>query len=367
MAILHILVFLAGLVIAAGTIFSAIETFVVPRSVQDSLTQLVFLVVRAFFALVLRRGKTYENRDRIMSYYAPIALIALLPAWYILVLIGFALMFWGIGANSLFEAFRESGSSLLTLGFAASQGVAQTILTFVEAAVGLILVALLIAYLPTMYSAFSRREAAVTMLEVRAGNPPSAIELILRYHRIHGLDQLRNLWSVWEAWFADVEESHSSLAPLIFFRSPAPHRSWITAAGAVLDAASLTLSVVNIPSEPAAALCIRAGYITLRRLGEFFGVTYDANVQRGSPISITRNEFDEACTTLSENGVPVKTDLDEAWLDFTGWRANYDASLLALANVTMAPYAPWSSDRTRLVPVPPMARFVKNKIRVKQT
>jgi hypothetical protein len=360
MLILHILAFAGGLVIAAGTIFSAIETFVVPRSVQDSLTRLVFSVIRLIFALVLRRAKSYESRDRVMSYYAPIALIALLPTWYTLVLLGFTLMFWGLGASSLLEAFRESGSSLLTLGFAAAAGFGHTALTFIEAAVGLILVALLISYLPTMYSAFSRREAAVTMLEVRAGNPPSAIELILRYNRIHGLERLRDLWVVWEAWFADVEESHSSLTPLVFFRSPQPHRSWVTAAGAVLDAASLTISVVDIPHEAAADLCIRAGYITLRRIGEFFGATYNPNVKRGDPISISRQEFNEACATLAEKGVPVKTDLDEAWLNFTGWRANYDQSLLALASVTMAPFAPWSSDRAIQVGLPPIAHLKKH-------
>ena len=359
MVFLHVLAFAAGFVIAAGTIFSAIETFVLPRSVQDALTRLVFRVVRAFFSLVLRRAKSYEDRDRIMSYYAPMALIALLPTWYALVMLGFALMFWGIGAASFLEAFRESGSSLLTLGFAPAVGFGRTALTFVEAAFGLILVALLISYLPTMYSAFSRREAAVTMLEVRAGDPPSAIELILRYNRIHGLERLRDLWVVWEAWFADVEESHSSLSPLVFFRSPAPHRSWVTAAGAVLDAASLTLSVVDIPFEPAAALCIRAGYITLRRISEFFGATYNPNPKRGDPISISRQEFNEACATLAEKGVPVKADLDEAWLDFTGWRANYDQSLLALASVTMAPLAPWSSDRATPVRLPPIAHLKK--------
>ena len=178
------------------------------------------------------------------------------PSWYqalwlILVWIGYAGMFWAVGVPTWYQAFRDSGSSLLTLGFAPVEGAAQTLLAFSEATVGLILIALLIAYLPTIYSAFQRREAAVNLLEVRAGKPPSAVEMIERYHRIHGLDRLDEQWQAWEAWFADIEESHTSLAALVFFRSPRPDHSWITAAGAVLDAAALSLSALDIPLHPA--------------------------------------------------------------------------------------------------------------------
>lgn len=345
MDILRTLAFLAGLFIVAATVFSAIETFVLPRSTQDLITRGVFKAVRAIFTLPLHRAKDYERRDQVMSFYAPIALLALLPTWYTLVVMGYGLMFWGVGAVSLGVALRDSGSSLLTLGFATIEGFGQTILSFTEAALGLILVSLLIAYLPTMYAAFSRREAQVTMLEVRAGNPPSAIELILRYHRIHGYERLRELWVSWEAWFADVEESHSTLPPLVFFRSQQSTRSWVTAAGAILDSAALILSALEIPYEPQAALCIRAGYITLRRIADFFGVQYDHDPKRGEKVSISRAEFDEVCKTLAENGVPLKADREEAWLDYCGWRVNYDVPLLALAGITMAPYAPWSSDR----------------------
>jgi hypothetical protein len=354
MDFLRIPIFIVGLILAAGTIFSAIETFVLPRSSQDRITRLVFKAVRAFFALLLRGAHDYETRDRVMSFYAPIALLVLLPTWYILMLLGYGMMFWGLGVPNLKDALRESGSSLLTLGFSSPQGFGQIMLSFSEAALGLILVSLLIAYLPTMYAAFSRREAAVTMLEVRAGNPPSAFELLLRYDRIHGFERMRDLWVTWEAWFADVEESHTTLPPLVFFRSQQSNRSWVIAAGTILDAASLALAAVEIPNEPQAALCIRAGYITLRRIADYFGVQYDHNPKRGDPISISRQEFDAVCNSLAENGVPMKTDRDQAWLDYCGWRINYDIPLIALAGITMAPFAVWSSDRAFKVNLPPI-------------
>ena len=346
MLILQILVFLAGLAIAARTVYSAIAVFVLPRSNQDFIGKLVFRAMRKGFNILLRWTKNYEERDRMMSFYAPISTLALLPVWFVLIVIGYALMFWSAGAPSLFKALLISGSSLLTLGFATTTNVIETVLAFSEAALGLIMVSLLIAYLPTMYAAFQRREAAVTMLEIRAGNPPSAVEMILRYHRIHGFEHLRDIWVVWEAWFADIEESHTSLPALVFFRSPQPSRSWVTAAGAILDTASLTLAAVDIPHEPQADLCIRAGYIALRRISDFFGVRYDPNPRRGDPISISRSEFDQACNELASLGVPIKQDREVAWLDYAGWRVNYDTVLLALARITMAPKALWTSDRT---------------------
>src|SRR5207253_4906495 len=135
---------------------------------------------------------------------APFGLLMLPAVWVALVMAGYTGIYWGLGVDPLREAFMVSGSSLLTLGFERAPTLITTVLAFSEAAIGLTLVALLIAYLPTIYSAFSRREAAVTLLEVRAGSPPSAIEMINRYYRIHGLDHLGEVWPAWEVWFGDI-------------------------------------------------------------------------------------------------------------------------------------------------------------------
>jgi len=349
MDILRLLVFFLGLAIVARTVFSAIQTFVLPRSANDRLSRLVFRSIFGVFRLLLRKTHTFEQRDRIMAFFAPISLLTLLPVYLMLLFIGFAGMYWAIGQVGSFEqALRVSGSSLLTLGYAAPGDLPDGFLMFAEATIGLILLAVLIAYLPMMYGAFQRREQAVTMLEVRAGSPPSAVEMILRYHRLHGLSQLNVLWVQWEQWFADVEESHTSLAALVFFRSPQPDHSWVTAAGAVLDAAALLRSTVEVPRDAQADLCIRAGYLALRRIADFFQISYVANPEPDHPISISRAEFDAAYDELAQNDVPLIPDRDQAWRDFSGWRVNYDTVLLALAALTMAPYAPWSSDRSLL-------------------
>ena len=347
MLLVKILSVILGIVIVCAAIMSALRTFVVPRGIFDTITGVVFRLSRLLFNFRLRFAKSYVAKDHIMAYFAPSTLVVLPMVWLSLVTIGFAFIYWGTGEHTPFEAFKLSGSAITTLGFATSTGVLETSIVFIEAAIGLILVAILISYLPTMYTAWSEREMAVTKLDVRAGSPPSAIELISRAYRI-GLHEMTPFWLEWEDWFTTVEETHTSLAALTFYRSTVPEYNWVIAAGTVLDSAALFNSVVDKPHDPREDLCIRAGYLTLRRIVRFFGVEVNEFPTADDPISISREEFDQAYDELAAAGVPLKTDRDLAWRNFKGWRVNYDASLLAMCNIVMAPYAPWSSDRAHL-------------------
>ena len=357
---IKVFVFIAGLVVVALTVFSALSTFVLPRAARSQLNRLVFGVMRRVFEFILRFFPTYEQRDSIMAYYSILGVMMLVPVWYFLVAAGYAAMYWSLGVGDLYADFRFSGSSVFTLGFATSDNPIVTFLSFSEALIGLVLVALLMAYLPTMYAAFSRREQAVNMLEVRAGNPPNPYDMLSRFHRIHGLDKLGDLWKNWEIWFADLEESHTTLPALVFFRSPRADNSWVTSAGAVLDTAALTLSSIDIPNEMSAALCIRAGFIAFRRIADYFDITHPQNpTYPETPISVSRAEYDEVIHKLEAAGVPIKPDREKAWRDFAGWRVNYDRVLLVLCTLVMAPQVPWSSDRAPKFKMPPL--FVPKK------
>jgi len=349
MIFLNSLIFILGFALILWILKSAISTLVLPRGSKDFITHVVFRLMWFLFKPAISFARTYERRDRIMALYAPVSLMMLPVTWLFLALLGYMFMFWAVGIQPMSEAFLLSGSSLLTLGFAREDGILLLALIFTESVIGLGMVALLIAYLPTMYSAFSQREEAVSMLQVRAGTPPSAEEWIKRGNRNGWLGDIGEQLGIWEVWFAILEESHTSLSPLIYFRSPEPDRSWITAAGAVLDTASIMLSVVDVEFDRMKAmLSLRAGFLALIRISEVSGIQVNHDPRfPDQPISILREEFNALYSSLERENVPLKKDLDQAWRDFAGWRVNYDESLIALAAHIRAPYAPWSSDRSR--------------------
>ncbi|MEO5901761.1 MAG: hypothetical protein ABIR68_16765 [Ilumatobacteraceae bacterium] len=337
---------LAGVVVVVWTLASAIQTVVVPRDTQIVLTRLHFRAIRRVFDMVARPSQEYETRDRILALFAPVALVLLPGVWVALTTVGFTAIFWGTGIDPLYEAFATSGSSLFTLGFDRPTGYGRVALSFVEAGLGLGLVSLMISYLPTIYSAFRTREALVGMLEVRAGSPPTSAQLLTRYANIGWLDRIESdLFDKWEQWFVDVEESHTSQASLVFFRSPTPYRSWITAAGCVLDSAAIYTASVEHPRSSKPDILIRTGFLALRRIADFYGIPNNPDPAATDPISITRREFDLVLVELQAAAVPLKPDRDQAWRDYAGWRVNYDTVLLSLASMVDAPYAPWSSDR----------------------
>lgn len=349
-----VLLVVLGAVLVLMALDAALRTFVLPRGSVVRVARIVAITLRAGFGLILRRLSTYERRDRLMAMYTPTLLFALVLSWMALVYTGFVGLFVVTDGRGWHHALIESGSSMFTLGFERPVGLPGAFAGFAEAAIGLGLLALLIGYLPTIYNAFSRRELLVAEAAVWAGSPPQAPALVIRANRIGRLDDLDDVWTEWRAWFNEVEESHTSLGMVSFLRSPRSDRSWITAAGAMLDAAALVTAVVDLPKPPLAAVLIRSGTQSLRAIADFFGIAHNPDPAPTDPISVVRDEFDEACARLAAAGVPLREDRDQAWRDFAGWRVNYDGVLVTLCGFLVAPYAPWSSDRSVAFRVRPL-------------
>ena len=323
-----------------ATMGLASRTVVVPRAKQVWISRAVFGLLRSVF---------YRGSEAMKARFAPTALLVLPLVWSIGVLLGCSATFWALGVEPYRDALVLSGSSLTTLGFRTTDDLPTLLLAIFEGLVGLGLVALLISFLPTMYSAFSRREIAVAKLDLRStwsDGTASPASLLVRTQQISGLGQVSEMWGEWENWFVEVEETHTSFPILVFFRSPVPDRSWIVSAGIALDAASLYHSTLDLPREPRAALMIRTGALTLRRIADVFGFVYPDDPQPGDSISVSRAEYDEVYDRLRNEGLPVKADREQAWNDFAGWRVNYDVVLLQLAALIDAPTAQWISDRT---------------------
>ena len=347
----HVLLIVLGVWLVIFVADAAIRTFVLPRGSVVFLTVAIFRSLRVVFGLFAPARRGYEARDRVMALYAPFALLMLPLTSLVIMFFAYTFIFAGLEHHGWRDALITSGSSLFTLGFERPPDLPSTLVTFTEALAGLGLLALVLAYLPSIYNSFSRREVAVTDLAIRAGTPPTPGEWLIRAHVTGFLYEMDPFWDTWMAWFTEIRETHTSYGSLVFFRSPNPNLSWITAAGSVLDTAAIRLAALDIPWTPNAPLCIRSGYLALRELAAFFGFDYDDDPAPDAPISVARDEFDEVCNRMTARGVPLRVDREQAWKDFVGWRVNYDAVLLTLASFVMAPYTPWVSDRSPRTPL----------------
>jgi hypothetical protein len=349
-----------GALLILGVGVSVVETLIVPRPVGGWLTNWANPVVRAVFRLGTSRIVDYQRRDRFLAGEAASVLIVQLVGWLTFSFVGYALLFWPFLSGGIASALAAAGSSLLTLGFAVPTGDAPKVVVCIAAATGLIIISLQIAYLPTLYSAFNRRETEVTLLNARAGVPSWGPELLARTHYALGsgstLASLPELYERWERWASDVAESHSAYLPLVRFRSPRPLSSWVTALLAMLDSAALflALSPQSAPVVPA-RLFLRAGFVCFNQIAGAVGIHVPDEPDPGSQISLTYQEFLDAVQRLRNVDFPIERDPADAWPDFVGWRLNYERAAYSLAaDIDVVP-ALWSGPRRTHDPaVPPI-------------
>ena len=266
---IHVIGGVIGAAIVLATGWSVLATLIVPRRVRSNIPRVVFILNRSVFQLIADRAGSYERRDRILAVQAPVQLIGQVVAWLALYEVGFGLLMWSIEGSGLGTAMEQAGSALCTLGYLVPRTGGVAALSSLAALAGLGTVALQIGYLPTLYAAFNRREALVTMLDSRAGVPSWGPELLARTHYglgtgISAVSELPELFEAWEQWSADVSETHTTYVPLVLFRSPRSLSSWVTAQLAVLDAAALYLALLpDARGLIQARLCLRGGFTCL--------------------------------------------------------------------------------------------------------
>jgi hypothetical protein len=348
---IRVLAGVIGAFVVVATGWSVLGTLVVPRRIRSNVPRGVFLVNRSLFDLLVWPTRSYESRDRILAVQAPVQLIAQVVAWLALYEVGFGLLMWSVDGNELGTAMEQAGSALCTLGYLAPTNGGVAALSALAALAGLGTVALQIGYLPTLYAAFNRREALVTMLDSRAGVPSWGPELLARTHYglgsgVSAVGELPELFAAWEQWSADVSESHTTYVPLVLFRSPRPLSSWITAQLAVLDAAALYLALLpDARGLIQARLCLRGGFTCLGNIARALRMPIPQDADPSDGISLSYDDFVEAIDRLREVDFPVQRPLEDAWLDFSGWRVNYEAAAYALASFADSPPALWSGPR----------------------
>jgi hypothetical protein len=336
---------------------SVIGTLIVPRPVGSWLTRLVDRVVLAAYRAGTAPVSDWDRRDRILATQAAAVLVTQLVAWLAIFLVGFTLLLWPAHGRSITLAMSDAGSSIFTLGFTEPVGTTPAIVVFLAAATGMIVVALQIGYLPTLYSAFNRRETEVALLVARAGAPSWGPELIARAHYALGsgvstINTLPDLYRQWERWAADVAESHTTYLPLVRFRSPQANSSWVISLLAVLDSAALLLSLS--PEEELivpARLCLRSGFGCLSRVARAMGIDVPDEANPAAGITLTYEEFLDAIARMQDVGFTMTREPSAAWPDFVGWRVNYESAAYQIAKSIDAVPGLWSGQRRRNDPV----------------
>jgi hypothetical protein len=341
--------FAIGLVIVLFTIAEVLFVLVLPRqpSGVERVALFVNRSVRLFFVILSRLATSYEGKDAILAPTAPVALLGQLMFWAGSLVVGFGLMLMST-THSVLQGLLQALIALFTVGAVHVGGRANIYLDVAAGSIWVIIVALQIAYLPTLYSAFSRREALVSMLESRAGAPAWGPELLVRHQLVGIIDTLPDLYKEWEAWSADVAESHSTYPILLLFRSPEPWLSWLIGLLAVLDAAAMQLALCPTTAPSQARLCLRMGFTLTNRIASSLGWEINLDPKPDDPIGLTYEEFASAVAMLQESGFPLERTAEEAWPDFHGWRVNYEQSAYRLADRLTAPPAPWSGARRNL-------------------
>jgi hypothetical protein len=346
MAALHWLGFAVGSALVIVTALSAARMLVVPRAQPSRSSRVVERTTWRMTRFVAARLGTYERIDGFLAGAGAVELAAVATVWLTLFWLGYALMLLPFLDGAVGTALRESGSSMLTLGFASTAQLGSTATDFLASLSGFGVITLFIAYLPTLYSAFSRRETLVTTLDSRGGSPPWGPEILARHQLVDIVDDLAGFYDDWEAWAADVAESHSNYPVLISFRSPQPQRSWLIGLLAVCDAAALHLALCPSSAPSQARLCVRMGFVCFRTLADTAGIAYDPDPKPDDPIELGYNDFLAAIDRLERAGFAAERSPEEAWPHFHGWRVNYEAIAYALADHTVAPPTPWSGPRT---------------------
>lgn len=408
-----------GLLLFIMTTSSLLRTAVVPRALHSVISESVASGVRGILWGFARLRRNYLKRDAILAWTGPMIIVAWLLTWLFLYVLSYGLWIYGLhGGRDLGAAITQAGSSLFTLGFAAPKSADSTILDFLAAATGPIVIALLIGFLPTIYSAYIDREVEATMHASLAGQPAWGPEYLARLAMTNQLSTLDDNYAAWIRWSAQIRLTHVTYPVLLYVRSPRATRGWLVSLLSILDSASLQLAVNRTLPRGTAISALMTGSQTLEVLyatlfsrrpvrsrlrfrglmisppaahrydsGEVPGVTRkmvaveiasasdtaeglptssveDLEKHESAMISLTREEFDYAVTLIKNAGFPVEVEGDEAWGQFQIARSRYEYTAYQIAKATDAVPAPWSGPRRIPTPViwPTLATEVMPRI-----
>jgi hypothetical protein len=345
---MHILCAIAGILSILAILLDAFETVVLPRRVQRSFRLTSWFYRRTWipWRKLAGRIRGRARRENFLGYFGPLSLIFLLALWAAGLIFGFALLQYGAG-----EHFRlsgepltfgllvyHSGETFFTLGYGdiiPSSGVSRA-LSVVESGLGFAFLGVVIGYLPTIYSSFSRREIEISLLDARAGSPPSAAELLSRFGNCPQQAVLDQIFKDWERWAAEVLESHLSYPVLSFFRSQHNNQSWLGALTTILDATALVIAGVDGLRNEQSKITFAVARHAMVDLAQVVNARYD-------PIAADRlpaQELNRLRQSLSERGVKLREGpaVEEKLAQLRSLYEPYAAAIAVNLSITLPPW-----------------------------
>ena len=336
-----------ALVLILVILWDAFQTIVLARRVSRKLRP-----TRAFYRLfwtpwraAAARIPPGNRRENVLMVFGPLSLILLIAIWALGLIGSFALLHWGLGSqvagadglSGFGVDLYMSGTTFFTLGLGdvIPRTTLARVLTVVESGMGFAFLALMIGYVPLIAQAFSRREVSISMLDARAGSPPTAAQLLRRNFR-DGEEDLRGLFRDWERWSAELLESQVSFPVLSYFRSQHDNQSWVAALTTILDVCSLVVARIESKSTPAARLTFAMARHAVVDLCSVFRLEpTPPPVDRLPPSEAQRLERFVAA-------VDVHFRADEASVSkFKTLRAMYEPYVQALSSFLIMPLPDW--------------------------
>jgi len=346
---MHVFALIAGIACLFAILFDAFKTIILPRRATGRfrITRIFYILTWSPWVFLAERIGDLRKREGLFSYYGPLSLIVLLMVWAAGMVLGFGLILYALGSpvhDSLARAgdFRSdlyySGTTIFTLGLGDLTPTTPSAraLTILGAGTGLGFLAVVMGYFPVLYGAFSRREVSISLLDARAGSPPTAAEL-LRRHAYEGAEQALGLLLVeWERWSAELLESHISYSLLCYFRSQHTNQSWISALTSILDASAMLIAGVKGYEARQAQLTFAMARHAMVDLAQIFSLGPMQNM----PDRLPQEKYEELYGLLCQGGVSVCRD-GQSYQRLRDLRALYEGYAGSLSDYLRMPLPPW--------------------------
>ena len=330
-------------------LWDAFETIVLPRRVRRMfrLARVAFNVTWTPWSWITRHIRNEARRESFLSFFGPLALLMLIIVWAVFLVFGFGLLQWACGSaltttnggSSFATDLYMSGTTFFTLGLGdvTPHSPMARLLTVAESGTGFGFLALVIGYLPILYQSFSRREVNVSLLDARAGSPPTAGTLLVRHSEGgNPIDALTTFFHDWELWSADILESHLSYPTLAFFRSQHDNQSWISALAVILDACALVMvGLDDVPVQQA-----RLTFAIARHAAVDLSQVLGTHPKKEVPNRLPPDELARLRSALIAANIPLRAG-DDADAKLAKLRQLYEPYIAAIADLLFSPVPPF--------------------------